>query len=94
VTIAIRPLASRRDALTIILIFKNRKAVYFCARGWTKAGEAAVTCPSSKRAQTVVQQRRGEQTIVSHEFDDALRRNGILIDLALGKRRQQRVHAC
>jgi hypothetical protein len=88
VTIAIRPLASRRDAHIILLIFKNVQAVYFYARGWTGTQEHAVICPSASARKPVVQQRRGKQTIVSHEFDDALRRNGILIDLALGRRRQ------
>jgi hypothetical protein len=45
VTIAIRPLASRRDARTILLIYSIRKAEYFLREGWTAFLK---NCPSGK----------------------------------------------
>jgi hypothetical protein len=35
VTIAIRPSQRRRDGAFIFLIWGNREALYFCAKGWT-----------------------------------------------------------
>ena len=35
VTLAKRPSHRRRDGVFIILIWGNREAVYFCAKGWT-----------------------------------------------------------
>jgi hypothetical protein len=45
VTIAIRPLASRRDGCTILLIYRIRKAEYFLRQGWTAFLK---NCPTGK----------------------------------------------
>jgi hypothetical protein len=61
VTIAIRPLASRRDARIILLISGIRKAEYFLSRGWTAFLK---TCPSGKSAPCVdVSDRRDRHKI-------------------------------
>ena len=42
------PLPSRRDARTILPIYRNRQDKYFFAADWTRRRETEVICPTSK----------------------------------------------